>query len=63
MSAVDETGRSVAHYRRVKVPGAWTRQIEIVVDPAEHLDDVLLLLLATTANNLNSYFAQPGGGG
>jgi hypothetical protein len=63
MSAVDEQGRTVALYRRIRSPGQLWRQVEIVVTPGEALSNELIVLLITTARFVATYFEHPGGGG
>ncbi|HEY6474286.1 MAG TPA: hypothetical protein VIY26_15440, partial [Acidimicrobiales bacterium] len=63
MSAVDETGRTVALYRKARSQNQRSRGVEVVVDADDTLNDELLLLLATTAPFLDSFFQRPGGGG
>jgi hypothetical protein len=62
MSAVDETGKTVARYRRARPQDPGWKRVEIVVDAEESLNDELVLLLTTTANFLDSFFEKPRGG-
>jgi hypothetical protein len=62
MSAVDETGRTVALFRRIRIPGQLWRQVEIAVTPGEVLSNELIVLLITTARFLATFFEHPGGG-
>ena len=63
MSAVDEAGRTIARYRKVRSQHKRSRRVEIVVDAEEELNDELILLLTTTASFLKSFFKRQGGGG
>jgi hypothetical protein len=63
MSAIDDTGSAFAHYRRVTPSGSRSNQTEMVVGSDAPLSDELIILLAMSAGQIDSYFRTPDGGG
>jgi hypothetical protein len=61
MTAVDESGRQVAHFRRTKVPGRWgTYRFEVVIAPDQQVTPELACMIKVASYFVWMYFESGG---